>query len=271
MSWCVRFEDIDKPRVVSGAMEKQLEDLREMGLFATEVQQQSKFHSRHSSLIVCAIKEDMVYPCFCSRKDIQTDLANSASAPHGAVSVYSGRCRAIGEKERLTLLASKKAGTIAWRFRSKEASGDFIVGRTATVGPKDLLFDVESFVPSYHWACAIDDWDGGFAAIVRASDLEAAIVPQRAVQTWLKRLEGASRSLPSVFHAALIVQNDGHRLEKRTRGVTLQELKASGWSVAKIIKEFERGFDLKAFEKVPQTESVMGETQNQITLKQLGF
>src|SRR5271157_4598918 len=68
LPWVVRFEDIDKPRVVPGAMQKQLEDLQFLNLIPDQVLIQSEFHSRHESLFRKAVDSGQVYPCTCSRK-----------------------------------------------------------------------------------------------------------------------------------------------------------------------------------------------------------
>jgi hypothetical protein len=100
---------------------------------------------------------------------------------------------------------------------------------------------MDSFTPAYHWACAIDDYDGRYGLLVRSWDLGPAAPLQRAIQSWVGVFEGQV-SVPSLFHTSLVVQNNGHRLEKRTRGVTLSDLSISGPQA--LLSAFERSFDL---------------------------
>ena len=210
--WVVRCEDIDTPRVVPGAREKQLEDLAALGLVPDEVVLQSGRHQRHRELFEKAASDSVIYPCSCSRREVQQALAQAASAPHDSVPAYNGACR--GGLQR----PAAADASLAWRFRGADpsGSGDFIVARSTS--------SREGFAPAYHWACAIDDFDGRYAWIVRASDLKEATPQQREIQRWLARDAGVPFAPPGVLHTALVVQDDGHRLEKRTRGVTLDEV-----------------------------------------------
>lgn len=242
LPWIVRFEDIDKPRVLAGAQEEQLKDLMFLGLKPGYIFVQSNFHERHRDLFLRAVKDGVVYACDCSRKDVQTALAELASAPHSGVApVYSGRCRQLCEIRDRELQA---VDSIAWRIKMPNEDGhnDFIVARTPLYAYKQ---DVSSsdFVPAYHWACAIDDFDGRYDWIVRSSDLASALTLQRAIQRWLAKTEGQPAFVPKAFHTSLVTQDDGHRLEKRTKGVTLQELVSQGYDAKKIVKLFERSFD----------------------------
>ena len=154
---------------------------------------------------------------------MQADLAGMSSAPHGATPTYSGRCR---RAPPLTD-ASPNCG---WRFRANEPSGrdDFLVGRGEGDAP-------ERFVPSYHWACAIDDSDGGYSWVVRARDLAAAGPLQREVHAWLR----PTVFPPSIVLTALVTADDGSRLEKRTAGVTLPELVLRLGSAASVARAIE--------------------------------
>lgn len=229
MPWIVRFEDIDRPRVVAGAQERQLEDLAALGLKPDRVLVQSAAHARHEALFHRARAEGQVYACTCSRREIQEHLRAIASAPHGpSAPVYDGRCRGGPQ--------GSAAETVAWRFRdSEDASGahDFVMGRT-----RDL--DAREFTPAYHWACAIDDHDEAHALIVRAWDLVSALEPQRRIHAWVRKTTNSGHPFPSVFHTALVTQDDGSRLEKRTRGVTLAEWPGGA---AKLHEHFQRTWD----------------------------
>ncbi|HVK60220.1 MAG TPA: hypothetical protein VM432_01670, partial [Bdellovibrionales bacterium] len=70
-------------------------------------------------------------------------------------------------------------------------------------------------------------------------------------QKWLAKTENRSFTPPKAFHTSLVVQDDGHRLEKRTAGVTLPELDARGISASELVKIFERSFEKFEEEKKP--------------------
>lgn len=260
LEWHLRFEDIDSARVVPGAMDKQLADLASLGLRPAQVSVQSRRRDRHLELFQRARRGDLLYPCTCSRTEVREDLASLASAPHGGEPLYGGRCRHAPPK-----LGEASVDSVAWRFRDvADPSGaqDFIVARTRP----DIA--EETFVPAYHWACAIDDFDEGHRALVRAADLSTALPRQRRIIDLLGAFEGA-RPWPAAFHCALVTHDDGHRLEKRSRGVTLAELEDRGLGASLLIDIFERSFSLPAGNFEPS--SIAGETRTQLSLRDLGI
>lgn len=261
MPWHVRFEDIDRPRVVEGAREGQLEDFRKLSLIPDRVIIQSRHLKRHTELMLAAQKAGALYPCGCSRKELQQALLeeNAQSAPHGEAPIYNGRCRNPASRVR----AAAGALWTNWRFKNPDSADgrlDFSVGR----------FNAETgeFQPSYHWACAIDDFDGDHRLLVRASDLRHVVPLQRRIHRWVARHCGVTKPYPAVFHAALVENDDGSRLEKRTRGITLPELEALGLAAEPLLKRFEAGFDADLLECYAP-EAVWGEVPERITLQAL--
>ncbi len=233
----MRFEDIDRPRIIYGAQEQQLADMKALGLVPDVKIQQGLSHARHWRVFRAAIQDQKVYPCTCSRKEVQEALSGIASAPHQPTPLYSGHCRDL----KIESLAVEKKVSVAWRFRSdvdKSGKNDFIVARTV-----ELDTSIESFQPSYHWACAVDDHDGRYDLLVRAWDLADAAPQQRQIAAWLAANEGGvTRDIP-IFHCALIVQENDERLEKRTVGINLDELANLGWPPARLLEAFERSLD----------------------------
>ena len=228
--WVVRFEDIDELRSKPGAKQGQLDDLSALGLTPDLVIDQSARHSEHLAAFEAARAEGKVYPCDCSRANVQAVLAQVQSAPHTGESYqYSGHCR---NHRRESLAEYHPRETLARRWaRADDPSGrsDAIVART---GP-----DGSEFAPGYHWACAIDDADGDYSLLVRAWDLAPAELMQAPIRRWRN-----PRSNVGVFHTSLVTLDSGDRLEKRTQRVTLAELLANGWSPARLLAAFEASF-----------------------------
>ena len=223
---------------------------------------QSQSLPRHEKLFRQAVENGAVYACHCSRKEILESLRQMASAPHSPHSdapIYDGRCR---DPERRK---PSQHPTLAWRFRNpedEEGKQDFIVARTNADGTE--------FVPSYHWACAIDDYDGDHSILVRAWDLAHVIPQQRLIHSWVGAFESRPRAYPAVFHCSLIVANDDHRLEKRTRGVTLDELNTQRVSPQEILQRCKNSFDVSLIDAFSPGK-VWGEKFSQIHLRDIGF
>lgn len=260
---------------MEGAREGQLTELKTLGLVPDCVLVQSAARKRHWQTFARAIREGRVYPCFCSRKDVREALDGSASAPHRQVDsphvTYSGNCRHL--KEGPTPVAHGLP-SLAWRFAvldDPSGRSDFIVGRTSA----ELPADSESFAPAYHWACAVDDWDGNYRLLVRASDL-AVVVPQhRAIMAWLVGAEGSlgeakTKTWPAVFHTRLVTRNDGQRLEKRTQRATLADLKATGIDERRVIELFRQSWNPDWINQWAPGK-VFGEENATMSLAELGL
>lgn len=235
LPWIVRMEDIDRARVLPWASAAQLGDMNLLGLTPSILLTQSEYEDRHWDLFISAVVSEQIYPCDCSRREV---LQGLASAPHdGTASVYTGVCRPL-RSDRVF----KASESIAWRFRMPPESGheDFIIARSSTPLREGLPVR-EGWAPAYHWACAIDDYDGGYDWLVRCVDLASAAALQRAIHFWICGIE-EERPAPRVFHTSLVVDETGHRLEKRTKGVTLMELLAAGWTADRLTERFRLSF-----------------------------
>ena len=261
LPWVVRYEDIDRPRVVLGARDSQAADMEKLGLVPDIELLQSQFFPRHLNLFMSALTAAQVYPCDCSRREVHGALVVMASAPHALPPVYSGHCRELDPRR-----AMRAHESIAWRFKMPNPSADFIVARSSPA-LRDGMPSASSFVPAYHWACAIDDYDGGYEFLVRSSDLASVAPLQNAIYEWLASLEGRSFTPPTIFHTSLVTDNSGHRLEKRTAGVTLSELTARGFSVQDLLTRFQNSFR----EPTRFESSITCEPLATITLRDLGL
>src|SRR5438034_10517590 len=106
----LRMEDIDSPRIKPGAAEQACADLRWLGLDWDEgpIVQTARLPLYESALRQLQAQE-MVYPCTCTRGDVE----RSASAPHAEHEgpVYPGTCSG----RRVTDAPDKQP--CAWRFR----------------------------------------------------------------------------------------------------------------------------------------------------------
>lgn len=244
--WIVRIEDIDTARVKEDAWTNpstgQLSDLHNLGLFPDQVLRQSKHHTRHENLFKKAVSEDRVYPCDCSRSEVRAALndfsSGFASAPHEREPEYSGHCRNLEKHRNLNPVE-----TLAWRWKLEDPSGRFdpVIARTQLEGTQlNQVDQSRHFQPGYHFACAVDDADGGYRLLVRAWDLAPAENIQKHIRSWV-----SPASKVRVFHCALVTLDSGKRLEKRNKGITLAELKLGGINPAELIQRFVESVDLQ--------------------------
>jgi glutamyl-tRNA synthetase len=217
----LRIEDIDSPRVKSGATELILEDLRWLGLDCDgePIVQTTRIAQYELALRILQERE-LVYPCTCTR----TDVANAASAPHAEHEgpVYPGTCA-----RRLAVDAESLESPYSWRFRVTD-SPTFVDG---FLGPTQL--DLRSLggdfvvwksagTPAYQLAVVVDDAGLGVTEVVRGDDLLASTPRQ------LLLYQALGYAPPRFIHVPLVVGPDGRRLAKRHGDTRLQTLRQAG-------------------------------------------
>ncbi|HEY1696365.1 MAG TPA: tRNA glutamyl-Q(34) synthetase GluQRS [Polyangiaceae bacterium] len=231
----LRVEDLDPPRVVAGSEARILDDLAWLGLDWDETApRQSTRAGAYEAALDRLAADGLVYPCDCSRAEI----ARAASAPHaGEETVYPGTCRDADAAREM-----KRAP--AWRVRVPDVTIAYDDGAVGCV-EQELARAVGDFVVrradgvfAYQLAVVVDDADQGITDVVRGADLVAS-TPR---QIWLAQALGLP--VPRFTHVALVVASDGQRLEKRTRGTTLRELRAAGFSPESILGELAFGLGL---------------------------
>jgi glutamyl/glutaminyl-tRNA synthetase len=159
-----------------------------------------------------------VYPCTCSRKDIQSAIA----APHAGDDepIYSGKCRS----NMMSDIAGQK---FSWRFRVPDGGAvkfhDENAGEQEFVAGKDFGDFVvwrPDDVPAYQLACVVDDAAMRITEVVRGADLLAST----ARQILLYRALGWTP--PKFFHCKLMLDEAGRRLAKRQDSLSLRQLRA---------------------------------------------
>lgn len=227
----LRIEDLDGPRVVSGAAGRQMEDLRWLGLdWDGEVLYQSARTPYYDSILAHLIGQGRISACYQSRQDV----ARAATAPHGPEGVPHYPI-ALRPAQPLTLDALPHHTEAALRFRVPEGTVRF---DDLFQGPQqqDVLAEVGDFVLrrrdgfyAYQLAVVADDISQGVTHIIRGADLLFSTARQ--IQLW--QALGAE---PPVFgHIGLVVNAAGEKLSKRDGAVTLRAIREQGTSPEALI------------------------------------
>lgn len=228
----LRIEDTDRGRCRQEYEDQLLSDLQWLGLEWEEpVRRQSEHHDSYQQALTTLREKNLVYPCFCTRKEIMEEIEASGVAPHGPDGpVYPGTCRALSHDERAKNIADgveyaerlniaaaiAETGDLQWHDRGKgtviarpERFGDFVVAR------KDGW-------PSYHLAVTWDDHLQGVTLVTRGEDLFDATDVHRLLQAVL------GLNTPDYHHHMLLLDKDGRRLAKRDKDVNIKSLREAG-------------------------------------------
>jgi len=233
----LRMEDLDGPRVVPGAAERILADLRALGLDWDEGPDAGGPHAPYRQSERTALYEaaadrlvagGRAYPCWCSRKDLASAAAASPSAPHGPADEgprYPGTCRALSRERAAELAKSGRRPSL--RFRVDEGPVEFVDG---VHGPQrvDVAAATGDFVirradglHAYQLAVVVDDAAMAITDVVRGDDL----LPSTARQLLLYRALGLRP--PRFAHVPLVLGPDGQRLSKRHGAIAIRDLLAT--------------------------------------------
>jgi len=227
----LRVEDLDGPRVRKEAVQATLEDLRWLGLdWDGPVVLQSHRLDRHRAALERLQEAGLVYPCTCSRRDIE----RAASAPHAGEEgpVYPGTCR--GRWQDAAEAEAATGRRPAWRFRVPEGQRIGIEDRFAghrsfpSEGLGDFVVWKRDGTPAYQLAVVVDDAEQGVDEILRGEDLLPSAARQRLLQ------EALDLPLPRQAHVPLVVGEDGRRLAKRHGDTSLAGLRRQGVEPAEV-------------------------------------
>lgn len=229
----LRFEDIDVTRVRDQYYLAIERDLVWLGIHwdGTPIRQKDRLPAYTESLQKLKSLH-VVYPCFCTRREIQQELKSMIHAPHGpeGEATYPGTCRDLTPTERAERIGQGQAH--CWRLdarRAIELTGplvfeDQIKGRL-DVDPLllgDVVLARKDIATSYHLAVVTDDHFQGVTDVTRGEDLLSSTHVHRILQSLL------GLAVPVYHHHRLIVDEAGKRLAKRDDAVSLATLRDQG-------------------------------------------
>ena len=246
----VRVEDLDRSRVRPGIEGSQLSDLRAIGLdWEGPVVRQSERMGLYEEAISRLDAEDLLYPCYCTRKEIRA----AASAPHGIAEAdrYPGTCRDLTMAERAEREALGRAPALRVRAEgARIAFEDRLLGRQEGE-TDDFVVRRNDGTPAYQLAVVVDDAEQGVGKVVRGADL-ADSTPR---QILLSRLLGLP--VPRYAHVPLVLGPDGTRLAKRHGAVTLADRAARGEGPAEVLGWMARSLGLAAPGEKPSMDDLL--------------
>ncbi|MBP8300306.1 MAG: tRNA glutamyl-Q(34) synthetase GluQRS [Planctomycetes bacterium] len=226
----LRIEDIDGPRVKSGAIAQTLEDLRWLGLlWDGEPVVQGERLALYRAAAERLVAEGRAYPCVCSRKEIE----EAASAPHEAGDdgpIYPGTCRG-----RFTSLAEAERTSgrpAALRFAVHGNAVPFLDGFAGAQAGRiagDFVVQKRDGGPAYQLAVVVDDAAQGVRQVLRADDLLPSTPRQLLLYRALQLPE------PQFVHVPLVVGSDGRRLAKRHGDTSLRHFREAGVTAEQVV------------------------------------
>lgn len=230
----LRVEDHDRlrcrPKYESGV----LDDLDWLGLGPDEAPpatyrgpgphpvRQSERGAAYDAALGALTAAGLAYPCRCSRRDIARLVGEQ---PHAELR-YPGTCRSM---------PVPAAETLARRVlmaEGVEAFDDVRLGPTMQAPARqcgDVLVRDRHGLWTYQFAVVVDDAAQDIALIIRGEDLLASTGRQRRLAAML------GVGTPAVLHHPLVRRPDGEKLSKSSGDTGLRDLRAAGWTPARVL------------------------------------
>lgn len=234
----LRIEDIDQGRCRPEFEEAISEDLTwiGVGLERPPLRQSERFAAYRTALSRLD-RQDVLYPCFCTRGEIAAEIARLSEAPHGPeVPLYPGTCRELSRSEQKRRMdsgapyalrlnvekAAERVGSLRFEECGRGPCGEHGVIEVTPLLFGDVVLARKDAPASYHLAAVIDDAFQGVTLVTRGNDLFSATHIQRTLQALL------DLPFPAYAHHRLVLDANGRKFSKRDRAVTLRELRARG-------------------------------------------
>lgn len=248
----LRIEDIDVARCRPEFEQAIYKDLRWLGLNWEEpVRRQSEHFDAYAGALACLDEQGLIYPCFCSRSEVGSVLAEQPDWPRDpdGSPLYRGTCKHLSKAEREARLAAGQPAAlrldmdaalgrvgerfreIGWREYGRGMGGRELKAEPALWG--DVVLSRKDISTSYHIAVVVDDALQGVTHVVRGEDLLMATGLHRLLQILL------DLPAPCYHHHALLRDAGGHKLSKSSHARSLRSLRSEGMTPEAVAARFD--------------------------------
>jgi glutamyl-Q tRNA(Asp) synthetase len=234
----LRLEDIDHTRCRDEYAAAIIDDLAWLGLdWDGPIRRQSLHLTDYQAALGQLEAAELLYPCFCTRRAIQAEIARSGGAPQGEMGApYPGTCRHLGADERVekrglaagyalrldVAAAVARTGPLVWVEDDRP-----VEAQPSALG--DVVLARKEMPTSYHLAVTVDDALQGVTMVTRGADLFAATHIHRLLQALL------GLPTPCYRHHPLLTDAAGKRLAKRDGARTVRAMREAGMTPAEVL------------------------------------
>jgi glutamyl-tRNA synthetase len=224
----LRIEDLDPPRVVPGAADALIDDLRWLGLDWDEgpdvggphaPYEQSLRAARYDAALAALERSGRLFRCTCTRAEVQV----ASSAPHGDLGPrYPGTCRQAPQRP-------ERPPSLRFRMGEGEAFVDRVYGSQPASAGDDFIVQRSDGLYAYQLAVVVDDIAMGITEVVRGADLLSSTPRQIALYRAL------DATPPSFAHVPLVLGPDRQRLAKRHGSIAIADYRAAQIAPERVI------------------------------------
>ena len=226
----LRIEDHDRGRARDEYIQSIYQDLAWFGFRWDSQSIQSERESVYRSALESLESRGLVYPCFCSRKQLEEENPKSET---GEI-VYRGKCLNRVEQSAASHELEARPHNLRVVITDKVIKwhdlrlGDFSENPKEQCG--DFPIRDRDGQWTYQFAVCVDDIDEGITHVVRGEDLRNSTARQIALMELLGR-----PTPPLYLHHGLITDPTGKKLSKREKAHSLRQDRDSGVSAEELL------------------------------------
>ncbi len=241
----LRIEDTDTVRSRENYRERQLEDLRWLGLEwdagpgredergPYRQSERTALYERYFDQLAAA---GAVYPCFCS--PLELEVSRKAQLASGRPPRYAGTCRELSAEQQ----AARRAQGISPTLRFRVPPGERVEFIDLVRGPQSALTDdIGDFIvrradgaAAFFFSNAVDDACMGVTQVLRGED-HLANTPRQ-----LLVLRSLGLAPPEYGHVSLLLDGAGAPLSKRHGAASVRDYRAQGYLASAILNHLFR-------------------------------
>lgn len=225
-TFILRLEDTDTQRSRPEFSDAIIDDIKWLGIMWDEGPfRQSERLQIYREYLNILIAKDLVYECFCRPEELEE--RRRLALKSGRPPVYDGRCRDLSQRERERLRSEGRAFTYRFKFSQFEPiEFDDIIRKKVIFHPQimgDPILVRADGLPTYNFACTIDDMVMGITTIIRGEDLLDQTPRQIAI------LKSLGAEIPEYAHLPLIFGKSKKPLSKRDGATSVAEFREQGY------------------------------------------
>jgi glutamyl-tRNA synthetase len=237
-TFVLRIEDTDEARSTDDSVQAILDSIRWMGLDWDEGPVDGKssqgsyapyFQMQrleiYREFVLKLLADGKAYPCYCTKEEL--DEMRRLAALEKRPPRYEGRCRALSDKQKQDYEAEGKKYSIRFKMpdNGNTVVEDLIRGFVSFENHllQDFVMVKTSGVPTYNFACVIDDHLMEISHVIRG-DEHLSNTPSQ-----LRLYEALGWAPPLFAHLSMILGPDGAKLSKRHGATSVLEYRDQGY------------------------------------------
>lgn len=213
----LRIEDTDKQRSNEAMTQEIIYGLQWLGLtWDGKLVHQADNNKRHRQVADQLYQDKTVYPCFCSKEELEIHRKNYQ---------YDGHCRSLTPEQIESYLEKKKPFSLRLKVPDGQTSWiDEIHGQISVENKEieDFIILRSDGSPVYNLAVVVDDHDMAINFVLRGDD-HISNTPKQ-----ILLYQALGWVLPRFAHVPLILGEDKKRLSKRHGAASVEEYRQKG-------------------------------------------